>query len=146
MCLPFIRVVHRETHCIWRYRNRAKWVIHDDIDEFMQPLVKSADGTRARLVDTVHHLETEFPLAAAFQVCGTPDVSIDPFVVCVLMSCVPFYCRWFCDFISFEIFNVLKSTDRRCKSLIQLQIIRQAVLDCNTWVVDYNKSNANRVD
>eukprot|EP00041_Stephanoeca_diplocostata_P036893 m.1366121 g.1366121 ORF g.1366121 m.1366121 type:complete len:579 (+) comp24951_c0_seq7:127-1863(+) len=57
-----------ETHCIWRYRNRAKWIIHDDIDEFMQPLMQTASGQSALLVDVVKHLEDKFSSAAAFQV------------------------------------------------------------------------------
>ena len=35
---PFETQQMMESHCIWRYKGRAHWVLRDDIDEFVQPL------------------------------------------------------------------------------------------------------------
>jgi hypothetical protein len=52
-----------ETHCLWRYKNVARWLLHDDIDEYIQPL-GGFESTIAALRD----LASRHPTAAAFQI------------------------------------------------------------------------------
>ena len=39
---PFETQPVQQTHCLWRYKNVAQWVIETDIDEFMQPMGQHA--------------------------------------------------------------------------------------------------------
>lgn len=52
-----------ETHCLWRYRNVAKWVVHNDVDEFLQPL-----GQYKTIAGAIQAVESAHSSTAAFQV------------------------------------------------------------------------------
>jgi len=52
-----------ETHCLWRYKGVAAWVIHNDIDEFFQPL-----GPYKTVATAVHELARAHPDRSAIQV------------------------------------------------------------------------------
>ena len=54
-----------ETHCLYRYRGWAKWVAHDDIDEFFQPL--SGHPTIASVIKDLE--KSVAPPISALQVC-----------------------------------------------------------------------------
>ena len=36
--MPFYSQQVQQNHCLWRFKNVAKWLVQTDIDEFMQPL------------------------------------------------------------------------------------------------------------